>query len=395
MEFSKLAKELEIYVAVDYIGKGFPIILPNGAKMIKILKEMVEDEEEKKGYMQVKTPSASRAEIYMIEDRWEINKEEIFKVKAKEEEENYIVLKPYVRPFHCSIFNTKHHSYRELPIKYSETSTVFRDEPNNKIKGLSCMRQYTFSDSSIFLTDEQLEKELKECVEIESFFMKKLDLDIELRISGWDINKKEDYIGTIKEWETCINLMKKVLDEKNIKYKQNNEAKMYGPSIQIFYNNKLLSKIEIDFEITHRFELKYTDKDGSEKVPIYIHRQNLGSYENMIGILTEKYLGEFPTWLAPLQTIIIPEFDEYIDYANNIKEKLRERKIRANLDITEKTVEQRIKKAKDMKIPYILVITKKEYNNNKFLVTKYGDEIGTEYTIDKLLEELAGKEKVS
>ena len=143
MEYSKLGKELEIYTTVDYIGKGFPIILPNGAKMIKILRDMVEDEEEKRGYMIVRTPSASRAEIYMIEDRWELEKKEIFTIEA-EEEANSIVLRPYVRPFHCSMYSTKQHSYKELPIKYSETSTVFRDEPTSKIRGLTCMRQYSF-----------------------------------------------------------------------------------------------------------------------------------------------------------------------------------------------------------------------------------------------------------
>lgn len=374
MEYSKLGKELEIYTSIDYIGKGFPIILPNGAKMIKILKEMVESEEEKRGYMQVRTPSASRAEIYMIEDRWEIEKEQVFKIQEKEEEKNYIVLKPYVRPFHCSIFSTKHHSYKELPIKYSETSTVFRDEPTSKIKGLTCMRQYSFSDASIFLSEEQLEKELKESVEIETIFMDKLGLDIEFKISNWNSSKKEEYIGTIREWDMCINLMKKVLDDNNIKYTENTQAKMYGPSIQIFYNNKLLAKIEIDFEITHRFGLKYTDKDGLEKVPIYINRQDLGSYENMLAILIEKYQGKFPTWIAPIQCTIIPELDEYIDYANEIKEKLRERKVRVTQDNTDKSLEERVKKAINLKIPYIVLITKKEYNNNQVKVISYGKE---------------------
>ena len=197
MEYTKIGKELEIYESIDYIGKGFPIILPNGAKMIKILRELVEGEEEKRGYQIVRTPSASRAEIYMIEDRWELEKDEIFTVK-REEDENSIVLRPYVRPFHCSIYNIKDHSYKELPIKYSETSTVFRDEPTNKIKGLTCMRQNLFSDASIFFTKEQLEKVIKESVELENIFMEKLGLDVEYRISNWDEKKKEEYIGTIR-----------------------------------------------------------------------------------------------------------------------------------------------------------------------------------------------------
>ncbi len=385
MEYSKLGKELEIYTTVDYIGKGFPIILPNGAKMIKILRDMVEDEEEKRGYMIVRTPSASRAEIYMIEDRWELEKKEIFTIEA-EEEANSIVLRPYVRPFHCSMYSTKQHSYKELPIKYSETSTVFRDEPTSKIRGLTCMRQYSFSDASIFLTIEQLEKVLKESVELEELFMNKLGLNVEFRISNWNDKQKEEYIGTIKEWDTCINAMKKVLTEKNINFIENNDAKMYGPSIQVFYNGKLLAKIEIDFEITHRFDLKYTDKDGLEKFPLYIHRQDLGSYESMLAILIEKYQGEFPTWLAPVQCMIIPELDEYIDYANQMKENLRERRVRVSVDFTDKSVEEKLKKAKLFKIPYIVLIGKKEYNNNEILVIRYGKEEPKKYTMEEVIE---------
>lgn len=385
MEYSKLGKELEIYTTIDYIGKGFPIILPKGAKMIKILRDMVEDEEEKRGYMIVRTPSASRAEIYMIEDRWELEKDEIFKIEA-EDEENAIVLRPYVRPFHCSMYATKQHSYKELPVKYSETSTVFRDEPTSKIRGLTCMRQYSFSDASIFATVEQLEQVLKESVEIENFFMEKLGLAVEYRISNWNDKVKEEYIGTIKEWDTCVSLMKKVLKEKNIEFVENDNAKMYGPSIQVFYNSKLLAKIEIDFEITHRFDLKYTDKDGLEKFPLYIHRQDLGSYESMLAILIEKYQGEFPTWIAPVQCKIIPEYDEYIDYANDMKEKLRERRVRAEVDVSNKTVEEKLERAKFFKIPYIVLIGKKEYNNNEISVIRYGKDEIKKYTPEEVIQ---------
>lgn len=385
MEYSKLGKELEIYTTIDYIGKGFPIILPNGAKMIKILREMVEDEEEKRGYMVVRTPSASRAEIYMIEDRWEIEKDEIFKIE-NEDEINSIVLKPYVKPFHCSMYQIGEHSYKELPIKYSETSTVFRDEPTSKLRGLTCMRQYSFSDASIFMTFEQIEKIIKESVEIEQIFMEKLGLNVEFKISNWNDKAKEEYIGTINEWNTCISLMKKVLDEKNIKYEENKYAKMYGPSIQLFYNSKLLAKIEVDFEITHRFDLKYTDKDGKEKFPIYIHRQNLGCYESMLAILIERYGGEFPTWIAPVQCVIIPEYDEYIDYANKLKEELKIRRVRVNIDYTDKGINEKIEKAKKFKIPYIVLIGKKEYNNNYVSVIRYGKEGIKEYTLDEVIQ---------
>ena len=385
MEYSKLGKELEIYTTVDYIGKGFPIILPNGAKMMKILREMVESAEEKRGYSVVRTPSASRAEIYMIEDRWEQEKNNIFTIED-EEEQNSIVLRPYVRPFHCSLYATKQHSYKELPIKYGETSTVFRDEPTSKIRGLTCMRQYSFSDASIFTSPELLEKMLVESVELEQYFMEKLDLNVEYKISTWNTNAKENYIGTIQEWDLCEGLMEKVLKDLNIKYVKNQNAMMYGPSIQVYYNEKLLAKIEIDFEITHRFDLKYTDKDGLEKIPIYIHRQDLGCYESMLAILIEKYQGEFPTWIAPVQSIIIPEYDEYIDYANELKEKLRDRRVRVSVDFTDKEVDEKIEKAKKFKIPYIVLIGKEEYNSNNVLVMRYGKKETRHYTLDEVMQ---------
>ena len=180
--------------------------------------------------------------------------------------------------------------------------------------------------------------------------------------------------------------MKKVLDEKNIKYEENKYAKMYGPSIQIFYNSKLLAKIEVDFEITHRFDLKYTDKDGKEKFPIYIHRQNLGCYESMLAILIERYGGEFPTWIAPVQCVIIPEYDEYIDYANKLKEELKIRRVRVNIDYTDKGINEKIEKAKKFKIPYIVLIGKKEYNNNYVSVIRYGKEGIKEYTLDEVIQ---------
>lgn len=248
------------------------------------------------------------------------------------------------------------------------------------------MRQYSFSDASIFTSPELLEKTLKESVEIEKYFMDKLDLNVEYRISTWNTSKKEEYIGTINEWNMCAIAMEKALNESKITYTKNQDAKMYGPSIQVYYNGKLLAKIEIDFEITHRFDLKYTDKDGLEKFPLYVHRQDLGSYESMLAILIEKYQGEFPTWIAPVQCIIIPEYDEYIDYANQMKDKLRERRVRVSVDFTDKDLDEKIEKAKKFKIPYIVLIGKEEYNSNKVSVIRYDKKDIKHYTLEEVMQ---------
>lgn len=198
--------------------------------------------------------------------------------------------------------------------------------------------------------------------------------------------KKKNILARFGEWNMCLNVMEKVLQDKKIAYTKNEMAKMYGPSIQVFYNNKLLAKIEIDFEISHRFDLKYTSKEGNAEFPMYIHRQDLGCYESMLAILIERYGGDFPTWMAPVQCIIIPEYDEYIDYSNEMKEKLRDRRVRVETDFSDKTVAEKIKRAKKFKIPYIALIGKEEFNNNKVSVIRRGKEEIKEYTIEEVME---------
>ncbi len=368
-EINKLGKELELYTYADYIGKGFPIILPNGAKIINIIRNYVEKEEEKNGYEIVRTPSVSRAEIYKIEDRFNEQKDEMFIIKSSDDEEdNSIVLRPYSMPFHCTVYKTKQRSYKALPIKISETSTVFRDERD--IKGINRTRQITLSDASIFLAKENLEKEIIESLKLQINFISKLGLDVKYCISNWDDTKKDEYIGTIQEWNYAVQSMKNALDILKVPYIENKKAKMYGPSIQIFYEDESFSSMQIDFEIVHRFDLTYVNKDNKEEYPIYIHRTSVGSYENLLGILIEKYKGEFPLWIAPTQVVIIPEGDEYEDYAKEIEEILLKYGIRAKVDLSDTNKQNKEYKAIDLKIPYIVTIGKREYNNKKIKVRK-------------------------
>lgn len=287
-DISKLGRDLDIYTTVSYIGKGFPIILPRGAKLIKILRNYVEREEEKNGYRIVRTPSMSNSEIYKIEDRYELEKENLFVIQDMEDEsKNAIVLKPHVAPFHCAIYSGHQHSYKQLPRKYCETSTVFRNVRD--IKGIIRTRQITMSDASIFCEPQKIEKEIRETIEMQQKFIERLDLDVSYVISTWNGNEKENYIGTIEEWNNTVQAMKKALSDLSIPYSVDNKAKMYGPSIKVKYNNKEFSNLQVDFEITHRFDIKYTDKDNKEKFPSYIHHTVVGSYEKMISILLEKY----------------------------------------------------------------------------------------------------------
>ena len=383
-EINKLGKELELYTYIDYIGKGFPIILPKGAKIINLIRNYVEKEEEKNGFEVVRTPSISRAEIYKIEDRFKEQKDEMFIIKSNDEEDNSIVLRPYSIPFHCTIYKTKQRSYKMLPLKISETSSVFRNERD--IKGISRTRQITLSDASIFLAKEDLEKEIIESLNLQIKFINKLGLEVKFEISNWNDTKKEDYIGTIEEWDYAVKCMKNALETLKIPYEENKKAKMYGPSINLYYANEEFSSMQIDFEIVHRFDLNYTNKENEEKFPIYIHRTSVGSYENLLSILIEKYKGDFPIWIAPLQVTIIPEKEEYEDFAKKIEEQLLENRIRVNIDISETSIQNKEEKAMNLKIPYIVKIGKEEYNNNKISVRK--KEKVMDMNIDELIKEV-------
>lgn len=405
-EINKLGKELELYTFVDYIGKGFPIILPKGARIIRLIRNEVEYLEENKGYKIVRTPSISNSEIYKIEDRYELEKDELFIINAEEKDENYEpinakVLKPYVAPFHCSIYKMNQHSYKELPIKYCETSTVFRNEKD--IKGITKVRQFTLSDASVFCEPDKLEKSIKESLEIQKELIDKMNLKTKFEIATWDDERKEDYIGNIDEWENATNAMKEVLDILNIKYIVTKKAKMYGPGINVYYNNEEFSSLQIDFEITHRFDIKYTSKENEEKFPLYLHNTIIGSYENLLSILIEKYNGRFPLWLAPVQACIIAENEEYDEYAEQIRNTLIENKIRANIDNSATSKKNKIEKNINLNIPYIIMIGKNElnkktikvYENKKKIENKnkeeneiYNEKDCINYNIDNFIKEV-------
>ncbi len=394
-EINKLGKELELYKTVDYIGKGFPIILPRGAKILKIIKDYVEQEEEKEGYKIVQTPSVSNAEIYIIEDRFENEKDEMFIIKNNESDNdcdekstNQIVLRPYVQPFHCSIYKSKQYSYKELPVKFSETSTVFRNERD--IKGITRTRQITMSDASIYSTPEKIEKTIREAIMMQQRFIKKLNLDVEYVIETWNDTKKEEYIGNIEEWDFLTESMKSALNSLNIEYKEKENAKMYGPTIKILYNKKYFSSLQIDFEITHRFNLKYISENNEEKFPVYMHLTFVGSYENMLGILLEKYKGTFPLWLSPTQIMIIDEGEEFDDYADNLKNEFIKNGLRAETDNSSNSSQNKIGKAVDFKIPYIVTIGKKELNQNTIKI--HG--VDKPYKIEEFIEEVLNCNKI-
>lgn len=386
-DINKLGKELELYNSVSYIGKGFPIFLPRGAKIVKIIRDYIESEEEKAGYSILRTPSVSRAEIYRIEDRLESQKDEMFIIKSQDEEDNSIVLRPYSMPFHCSVYSLKQHSYKELPVKFSETSTVFRNERD--IKGIGRTRQITMSDASIFTTREGLTKQIKESLNLQKKCIDNLGLEVRYAISNWDNTRKEDYIGTINEWDYAVSSMKKALEDMKIEYTEDDNARMYGPSIVAYIGRQELSRVQIDFEIVHRFDLKYVNSENEEVFSIYIHRTSIGSYERLLEILIEKYQGEFPLWIAPVQVQIISAGEEFDDYVKEIKDRMIRENIRVEEDKSDNNIQSKEYRAVDLKVPYIVKIGKKQYNDKSVEVRS---NVGTrEMELDDLINEIKNK----
>ena len=375
-EINKLGKELELYTSLDYVGKGFPIIMPNGSKIIKIIRNYVEWVEEQNGYKNVRTPSISNSEIYKIADRYNEEKSRYFIVENSNNllndnangVQNEIVLKPDVQPFHCSIYKMTQHSYKELPVKYCETSTVFRNERD--IKGIMRTRQITLSDASIFCEFKNIKNEIKSSIMLQKEITQKLGIELNYVISTWDDNSKENYIGQVNEWNSCYIAMKDVLDELNVEYKIDQNAKMYGPSVKSYYNGTEFSVLQIDFEMTHRFELKYKNNKNEDETPIYIHHTLIGSYENLLNVLIERYEGFFPFVIAPVQVKIIADDEIYNDYSEKILKLLLDNRIRAEIDNSKSNSNEKFDKNLSMRIPYIVKIGKQEMNSETLMVTK-------------------------
>ena len=375
-EINKLGKELELYTSLDYVGKGFPIIMPNGSKIIKIIRNYVEWFEEQNGYKNVRTPSISNSEIYKIADRYNeeknnyfiVNNTNVFSNDDANRNQNEIVLKPDVQPFHCSIYKMTQHSYKELPVKYCETSTVFRNERD--IKGLMKTRQITLSDTSVFCNFKNIKNEIKSSIILQKDITQKLGVELSYVISTWDDNAKENYIGQVNEWNSCYDAMKDVLDELNVKYKVDQNAKMYGPSVKLYYNENEFSVLQIDFEMTHRFELKYKNEKNEDETPIYIHHTLIGSYENLLNVLIDRYKGFFPFIIAPVQVKIIADDEIYNDYSEKILKLLHDNRIRAEIDNSKSNPNEKFEKSLNLKIPYIVKIGKQELNSETLMVTK-------------------------
>ena len=403
-DHNKLGRELELFTTSDVIGQGLPILLPKGARIIQLLQRFVEDEEQKRGWLLTKTPYMAKRELYKLSGHWDHYLDGMFVMGDPESEGEVFALRPMTCPFQYQAYLNRARSYRDLPLRYNETSTLFRNEASGEMHGLIRVRQFTISEGHLMCTDEQLENEFRNCLELAIYMLKTLGLyeDVSYRFSQWDPEDKEKYIGTKEQWDEAQNMMGRILDHLEIPYKVGiGEAAFYGPKLDIQIKNvhgkeDTLITIQIDQLLAEKFGMEYVDKNGTKKNPCIIHRTSIGCYERTLALLIEKYAGAFPLWLAPEQIRIVPIADRHLDAAYEVKKQLAENSIvRVEIDDRSEKLGYKLREAQLQKIPYMLVIGDKEAETNTVSVRKRGvGDIGSSSISDfisKALDEINNK----
>ncbi|MBE6808066.1 MAG: threonine--tRNA ligase [Ruminococcaceae bacterium] len=392
-DHNKLGRELELFATVDCIGQGLPIMLPKGTKILQILQRFVEDEEERRGWLRTKTPLMAKRDLYKISGHWDHYLDGMFVLgDPYDETKECFALRPMTCPFQYQAYLNRARSYRDLPLRYGETSTLFRNEESGEMHGLIRVRQFTISEGHLICTPEQLEDEFRGSLELAIFMLKTLGLyeDVSYRFSQWDPNDTEKYIGTPEQWDEAQDMMKKILDHLEIPYKVGiGEAAFYGPKLDIQIKNvygkeDTLITIQIDQMLAEKFGMEYVDRDGVKKNPYIIHRTSIGCYERTLALLIEKYAGAFPTWLAPTQVKILPIADRHLDYAYDVKKQLEAKGMRVELDDRNEKIGYKIREARLQKVPYMLIIGDSEVENGAVSVRRRGEDgdLGTMNTAD-------------
>ena len=404
-DHNKLGRELELFTTVDVIGQGLPIMLPKGTKILQILQRFVEDEEERRGWLRTKTPLMAKSDLYKISGHWDHYLDGMFVLgDPTDDTKECFALRPMTCPFQYQAYLNRARSYRDLPLRYGETSTLFRNEESGEMHGLIRVRQFTISEGHLICTPEQLEDEFKGSLELAIYMLKTLGLyeDVSYRFSQWDPNDSGKYIGTPEQWEEAQGMMSKILDHLEIPYKVGvGEAAFYGPKLDIQIKNvygkeDTLITIQIDQMLAQKFGMEYVDRDGQKKNPYIIHRTSIGCYERTLALLIEKYAGAFPMWLAPTQVKILPIADRHLDYAFDVKKQLEAKGMRVELDDRNEKIGYKIREARLQKVPYMLVIGDSEVESGTVAVRQRGEngDLGampTEDFIARAVEEIETK----
>ncbi len=380
-DHNKLGRELGFFTTSDLIGQGLPILLPNGARVIQILQRFVEDEEQRRGWQLTKTPYMAKSDLYKLSGHWDHYQDGMFVMGDEATDKEVFALRPMTCPFQYQAYLNRARSYRDLPLRYNETSTLFRNEASGEMHGLIRVRQFTISEGHLMCTPEQLEDEFKNCLELAIYMLKTLGLyeDVSYRFSQWDPADTGKYIGTPEQWDEAQGMMKRILDHLGINYKVGiGEAAFYGPKLDIqiknvFGKEDTLITIQIDQLLAEKFGMEYVDADNVKKNPYIIHRTSIGCYERTLALLIEKYAGAFPLWLAPEQIRLLPIADRHHDYAKQVAASLEQLGFRTSVDDRSEKIGYKIREAQLAKIPYMLLVGDKEIEDGAVSVRKRGE----------------------
>ena len=395
-DHNKLGRELELFTTSDVIGQGLPILLPKGARIVQLLQRFVEDEEQRRGWLLTKTPFMAKSDLYKISGHWDHYKDGMFVLGDEEKDKEVFALRPMTCPFQYQAYLNRKRSYRDLPLRYNETSTLFRNEASGEMHGLIRVRQFTISEGHLMCTPEQLEDEFRKSLELAIFMLKTLGLyeDVSYRFSKWDPNDRAKYIGTEEQWNEAQGLMERILNHLEIPYEVGiGEAAFYGPKLDIQIKNvygkeDTLITIQIDQMLAEQFGMVYTDKDGKQKTPCIIHRTSIGCYERTLALLIEKYAGAFPLWLAPVQVKLLPIADRHLDYLYEVKKQLEDKGFRCEVDDRSEKIGYKIREAQLEKVPYMVVVGDKDIENNTISIRKRKEGDLGAMTVEQFLEKI-------
>ena len=372
-DHNKLGRDLEYFTTVDYIGQGLPILLPKGARVIQLLQRWVEDVEQKRGYLLTKTPLMAKRELYKISGHWDHYLDGMFILgDPHDETKECFALRPMTCPFQYQVYLNRQRSYRDLPMRLGETSTLFRNEDSGEMHGLIRVRQFTISEGHLVLRPDQLEEEFKGCLELAKYCLGTVGLldKCTFRFSQWDpANPNNKYEGTKEQWDEAQRVMGQILDDLDVKYEIGiDEAAFYGPKLDIQYKNVFgkedtLVTIQIDMLLAQRFGMYYIDENGEKALPYIIHRTSLGCYERTLAYLIEEYAGALPTWMAPEQVRFLPVTDRAADYCADAAKVLESQGFRVEVDYRNEKIGKKIRDAQMEKVPYMVVVGDRDMEN--------------------------------
>ena len=368
-DHNKLGREMGLFTTVDVVGQGLPLFTPKGTKMIMKLQRWIEDIEENEwGYVRTRTPLMAKSDLYKISGHWDHYKDGMFVLGDEEVDKEVFALRPMTCPFQYFVYKNEQHSYRDLPYRMGETSTLFRAEDSGEMHGLTRVRQFTISEGHNVIRPDQAEEELKNCFDLAYYCLSTLGLqdDVTFRLSKWDPNNKKKYLGDDEYWNSTQDALRKVLVEKGVNFtEEEGEAAFYGPKIDIQAKNvygkeDTMITIQLDCAIAENFDMYYIDQNGEKVRPYIIHRTSIGCYERTLAWLIEKYAGKFPTWLCPEQVRVLPISEKYMDYANKVAAELKANGVDVTVDGRSEKIGYKIREARLDKLPYMLVVGQQE-----------------------------------